>query len=173
MFSQFAWKWLGGIALCASLASPAIPSLASITWFAPSLCSSIYRVSFTRFVWLSFASGLLLDLLADTGHLGLYAAAASVASYAVFRVKRQLFADEWSTLPLLTALYSLCLHGAYFILFHTLERPLPVSIQGALALVGIHATVDALYALACVGIALGVGALKRAPATRFERPRPQ
>lgn len=97
------------------------PSL-PIHYTAPLLVVLCYQLPLTRCLWWGFGCGLLLDLLSDTSHIGLFATSYTFSTFVLYRLKHYFFADHLSTLPLMTALFSSISTISLLILFRLFEK---------------------------------------------------
>jgi rod shape-determining protein MreD len=173
VLSPTATKSLFAFAVGATLLAPAWPSFGLVNAFVPVLVAAAYRLDLGRLLWLALGCGLLLDSLATFNHLGLYASGFCAAAYCIHRLRRWFFEDEWTTLPLLSALFAGLSRLGLFLSFSLLERP--VSLGGCEFLddLSSYAVLHGLYGLACIGAAQALGALKALPKGDGKRPRPQ
>src|ERR1700738_3624225 len=94
------------MALAAAFTFPILFPFLHMTYFGPCCILFIYQKPLTRCLWDVFACGLILDALSDHSHLGLHAAAYCIAAAILYPQRRHFFADAWTTLPLMTALFA-------------------------------------------------------------------
>lgn len=94
-------------ALGLSLCVPALfPSL-RLTFFAPFLVFIFYQKDKTTGMWWAFLCGLIIDLLSTHMRLGTYAFTYCLVTWILYPHKQHFFEDNLTTLPLMTALFSI------------------------------------------------------------------
>lgn len=87
-----------------SLSTWPIPNL---TFFAPLLVTLFHRRPLISVLWISFACGLILDLFSPQPRLGIYALQYSLTSAVLYQYRHLLFEDRPSSVPIMTAVYSM------------------------------------------------------------------
>jgi rod shape-determining protein MreD len=103
-----------------------------LLFFAPFLVVIYYQKSYTVSLWVSFLCGLFVDLLSSDRHLGMHAIDYSIATWLLYPQRRHFFAENLSTLPLMTLLFSLVSTGVLMGLIAIFEEPLSLSWQWGL-----------------------------------------
>lgn len=98
-----------GVAFLFSLVPAALfPSLKLFT-FLPFLIIALYKKPLLSALWMALGIGLLFDLFSGAETFGRWAIAYTACLYLLSPLKRFFFEDSLTTLPLLSALYSLLL----------------------------------------------------------------
>jgi hypothetical protein len=95
------------LCLAAALFSGGMRGWLHLTFLAPPLTSAYYRFSLQTCLWLSFAAGLLVDLLNGDGRLGLPSLIYCLATGCLYRVRSKLSIDKATSIPILSALFGL------------------------------------------------------------------
>lgn len=142
-----------------------LPSLRLIA-FAPFLSLAYMRTSLLASLWLSFLSGLIIDLLSAELRFGTYALNYSLTTLILYNQKRHFFEDKPLSLPLFTLFFSLISTLLQLILLKE------VSFTWKLALTDlcVMPLCDALYALFWFTIPLKIIAyVKKGTWRRFLR----
>lgn len=75
-------------------------------YFAPYLILTFYRTTRYKALWSAFGCGLLIDLFSSNPFFGLTAVNYCVVTFIIHGQVRNFFEDKFSTLPLMTALFS-------------------------------------------------------------------
>ena len=78
-----------------------------LTFFAPFLVLACYRLPLHHLLWWALACGTTLDLIASSHRLGILAATFCLSAFLIFRLKKHFFEDNFSTIPIMTAIFSL------------------------------------------------------------------
>ncbi|MCB1134661.1 MAG: hypothetical protein KDK78_00210 [Chlamydiia bacterium] len=162
--------WICALVLTA-LAPALWPSLTTVLVL-PCLCASVYRYRLGQCIWFGVGTGLLLDLFSPYGHLGIYSLSHCLAVLVCYRIRWQLFADQMSSLPLLSALAA-CTQ------FYSTEL-LSLILEGSRLSSGIYylyGTLHSAFLGSLCGAALGVApfvllGIQRPIVKRFQRDRP-
>ncbi len=114
--------------------------------FAPFLALLFYRVSFKDALWLSFFSGLLMDIFSSQFKFGLLALDHVLITALLYGQKKHFFEDKVIAFSLYTALVS-CLMSFFLIVFSSLsERQIIVSFPVLLSDLIFMPFLDAAYA---------------------------
>lgn len=138
--------WVFGICLSLSLVMPSVWPTLRILFFAPFLIMAIYQQSLTVCLWLGFLCGAVLDLLSSTSRLGIEAMAFCLAILIIHSQRRNFFADSFSTLPVMTFLFSFLSTAIGAILLYSIEMRNIMSIRWLITDLFIMPAADALYA---------------------------
>lgn len=77
-----------------------------LLFFSPFLVILYYQRSFLASLWWSSACGLILDFLSSSAHVGIFSANYTLTTFILYHQQRNYFADSFSTLPLMTFLFS-------------------------------------------------------------------
>ncbi len=131
--------------LCVSLL-PALGLAWKLHYFLPALIICLYQRSLAYCLWLAIVCGLYMDLLGGNGRLGTYPLAYSITVLLLSQFRSYFFADRISTLPLLTAIGSVC---ATFVIACVLYLTDKISIFSTKAVIfdlGVMGCADALFA---------------------------
>lgn len=94
---------------------------------APFLIVSYYQKPFIFSLWASLFCGLLLDLLSSQLPIGFHALAFCVTTLILYPQRRHFFADNLTTLPIMTYLFSTLSTAIQAGLHTILERPISFS----------------------------------------------
>jgi rod shape-determining protein MreD len=130
----------------ATLFIPAFLPALRLQFFSPFLIIAFYKKPLIHCIWLSFACGLIVDLISSHARLGLYALDYSLASILLYNQRRNFFPDNLSTLPLMTFFFS-CLSTLLLIMIdYMLEASLTLSWQWALTDLLAMPAFDSIYA---------------------------
>lgn len=92
--------------LILTLTLPALFPSQRFAYFAPLLVFSIYRYSRILCLWLALICGLILDLLSAEMRFGIYALNYTLCVLMLGYFKNYFFEDSFSTIPLMTILFS-------------------------------------------------------------------
>lgn len=87
------------------LIPPVFPSV-KIYFFIPFLILCYYQSSFVSCMWMSIACGTLVDSLSVHSFFGLNALVYCITTLLLYSQRTHFFSDRLSTLPLMTALFS-------------------------------------------------------------------
>lgn len=149
------------ITLVTVLCVPVLFPSMRIMFFAPFLVILYYQKSFLTCLWSAFLAGLLLDLLSAHTHLGLYAGNYMLTTWVLYNQRRNFFADNLSTLPLMTfqfAVASTLIEWGSLLAF---ERKLEFSLSWVMTDLFLMPMLDAVYCFVVFVI----------PALIFSRPK--
>lgn len=117
--------------------------------FAPFLVMAYYSRSFLNCLWLSLCCGLFMDLLAAERHLGIYALTYYLTTLILFTQRRFFFEDKFSTLPLMTALFSAISTTVLVITLYFMGNGVPFSWGWVVRDLVLMSVLDGLYAFTC------------------------
>lgn len=144
-----------------------LPS-ARLLFLAPPLVWLYYRLPLQGALWASFGAGLLMDLLSSDYRLGILALTYTSTTLLLYAQKRHFYAQGWSTLPILTWLFSLLSTGIQVILLAMVDKELPITWRWGITDLLIFPFLDGLWAL--VGFALPLKLVQwRRPVRRVYR----
>lgn len=124
---------------------PWLPFFTPIPYL-PCLAVACYCYPFEGALWKSAFLGLMLDLLAIETHFGFYACNYVVCTFFCYRYKHWFFEDHLSTLPLLTALFSLVTQLLHILWWPAFGHTLP-SLKSILFNLPFNAWQDSLAAV--------------------------
>ncbi len=111
-------------------------------YFAPPLLLALYSYPLSRSLWIALASGLWIDLLSGGSPLGFYPTLYILSLMAIYPLKKYFFLEKWTTLPLLTFLFSLLVTS-----LHTcFTTPYPISLDWLVTDFLLMPLADAVYA---------------------------
>jgi len=134
------------IALLAVMCFPILLPHVHLLFFLPYLVCACYRLSRFQVAWRAMWCGLLLDLLSSSGRFGLDTWALTFTAFLCYGLKRSFFEDKFSTLPLMTFLFSLCFSLITALLHTALASDLILSWRWVFTDLFEMAVCDALYA---------------------------
>lgn len=103
MFKNYKMVLYLTIALIGSIGFNHFP----LFYFAQPLLLALYCYPLSRALWLALACGLWTDLLSGGSLLGFYAMLYILSLTTLHPLKKYFFLEKWTTLPLLTFLFSL------------------------------------------------------------------
>lgn len=95
------------IALLASVLIPPVWPSAKLYFFVPFLIITYYQLTFVSCLWMSMACGTIVDILSVHSFFGLNAFIYCLTTFILYSQRTHFFADRISTLPLMTALFSI------------------------------------------------------------------
>lgn len=95
------------IALLSSVLVPPVWPEAKIYFFVPFLIITYYQLTFVNCLWVSIACGTIVDCLSVHSFFGLNAFVYCLSTSILHSQRTHFFADRLSTLPLMTALFSI------------------------------------------------------------------
>lgn len=105
-----------------------------------------YQKSYLSALWISLACGLVLDLLASNVRFGLYALNFTMTTAIIYKQRWNFFADSFSTLPIMTFLFSFTSTGIQVIVFYIFANSFPFSFQWIFTDFLVLPAFDALFA---------------------------
>jgi hypothetical protein len=151
------WKLpLIALLLCLAaflLFSPLLSAL-HLTYFAPLLVISCYIFEKITCLWLALGIGLILDLYGSHEPFALLAAVYCVSCWLLYTAKPLFFEDSLSTIPILTALFSMISTIIYAFALSFFSGNHPLSLEWMVSDVLLMSLVDAIYAVLWIGIPL-------------------
>ncbi len=92
------------------LALPLFFSTAKLLYFSPFLVFTFYRCRKIDSLWLALVCGLIVDLLSIQMRFGVHALSYTLTVFLLFDLKNYLFEERWTTLPLMTLLFTFLLN---------------------------------------------------------------
>ena len=103
------WVFLSfTLALIAAIVGPTLLSSIPLSYFAPFLVLLFYVRPESSCLWWSLGCGLFIDLVSANLRLGVHAIAYCLTTFLLYKQKQHFFQDRFSTLPLMTFLFSAC-----------------------------------------------------------------
>ncbi len=121
------------------------PSLRLI-FFAPFLIILYYNKSYTTCLWAALACGLVMDILSSTMRLGLYGIDYCLTTWLLYSQRRHFFADNLSTLPIMTFFFSVLSTLIQLFLTNIFEQGISISWNWAATDLIYMPAIDAFYA---------------------------
>lgn len=125
---------------------PFFPKL-HLLFFAPSLALAILRLPLINLLYLSLFSGLVVDSFTSSTHFGMTGCAYALAVSLLFTRRYDLFEDNFSTLPIMTLLFSILSALSERILYFLFGTPLTFSAASLFADFFLLPLFNALYSL--------------------------
>lgn len=125
---------------------PTIIPYAHILYFVPLIVICMYQKTLITCVYYSLVCGLFIDLVSDGDRIGFYAMNYSLSTFILYPQKKNFFADNLTTLPLMTFFYSVIstsLEVAYFL---SVSRIPPLTIKWVISDIIVMPSIDAVYA---------------------------
>lgn len=117
--------------------------------FAPLLVILYYKKTYLACLWWSVLCGAFLDLLAANAQFGFYAVNYGLTTLLLYGQRRNFFADNLSTLPLMTFFFSSLATLIQCVLIYAFEKENIFSWEWVMTDLIYMPTLDALYAFAC------------------------
>ena len=152
-------------ALLPALVVPAIAPHLKLAFFVPFLVLMLYHTLLRHALWTALACGIIMDLLSSHPRLGLHALTYCATLTILYKIKRQFFVDQWTTLPLMTYIFSAVATLMQIMILLFFSPSLSISWQWILVDVGLMPFLDAIYAL--IWFAYPAWLLKRCPRRSF------
>jgi hypothetical protein len=134
------------LTLLPTLFGQALFPSARITFLAPLLAWLYYRLPMQGALWASFGAGLLLDLLSSDYRLGIFALTYTSTTLLLYTQKRHFYAQRWSTLPILTWLFSLVATLIQVTLLAIVDEGLRITWRWAISDLMVYPLLDGLWA---------------------------
>lgn len=103
------------------LLSPVFYPTARLSYLIPCLIILFYQKPLISCLWASFFAALFLDLLSSNTFLGLHVTSYCAATAIMYPQKRHFFADNLTTLPILTFLTSIAVTAFQGVLVHVFQ----------------------------------------------------
>ncbi len=110
------------ITIAAALSFPVLLPNWKLTVFAPLLIILFYKKNYLACLWWSLVCGAFMDLLASHTQFGLYAVNYCLTTLLIYGLRRNFFADSFSTLPIMTFFFAVCSTLFQGILIYTFEK---------------------------------------------------
>ncbi len=151
-------------ALVPTLLSPVLTPWLRINYFAPFLTLMFYKRPLQSCLWYAFGCGFILDLLTARLRLGLYIVNYCLTIGLLYGQKRHFFEDKLSTLPIMTALFSILSTVIQIVLLKIAGTTLELSWAWLGTDLVLFPLADAAYAL--VWFAIPAYLLRRRPQNR-------
>lgn len=134
------------LALFAALFSSVFFPSVRLLCFAPFLCICYSQKRLLTCLWLSFFSGIVIDLLSTQSLFGLHALIYCITTLLLYRQKRHFFDDKSWALSAFTALFSLVCSSFELILHAAAKNTPPLTFMAIINNTLITSFLDALYA---------------------------
>lgn len=142
--------WIGYlIALGFVLVFPNYYPTLRLFYFAPFIACSVYQTSFLGLLYRAFFAGLTLDLFSSSTVFGITGLNYGVVAAALFLLRRHFFEDKFSTLPIMTFLFSFISTLLYAFFCVSIGGRISLSWKWAYTDLLIMPLFDGLYALVC------------------------
>ncbi len=138
-----------GVSLILMLTLPSLVPQLRLSFFAPVLIMACYQKSLRSCICLAFLCGILLDLLSAHPHFGLYALNYSLTILMLYPQRRNFFADNLSTLPIMTYFFAILSTLVMAVLLYSLEMKNIMSAKFLLTDLVLMPAADACYAFLC------------------------
>lgn len=137
------------LCLALFLTVPVIDPQLSLTFFAPFLIIAIYKKPLASCLWIAFICGVILDSLSSFSHFGIYTLDYCLTLFLLYPQKRNFFADNVSTLPIMTFFFSVISTLILAFLIYVVEIKNITSLPWVLTDLILMPTFDSLYAFLC------------------------
>ncbi|MEI8365261.1 MAG: rod shape-determining protein MreD [Parachlamydiaceae bacterium] len=141
-----ALKWAFVFCLLLTLTIPALYPSLRLLFFSPFLVIAIYQKPLSTCLWYAFICGLILDLLSSSPRLGIHALNFCLTLAILYPQQRNFFADNLSTLPLMTFFFSTLSTAILATLMYTIEMHNIFSVRWAYTDLMLMSAADAAYA---------------------------
>ncbi|MFQ5728737.1 MAG: mreD [Waddliaceae bacterium] len=125
---------------------PVILPALKLLFFVPFLVILFYRKPLITCLWGSLICGLILDMLSSHSRLGLYAMNFTLTTWILYGRRRHFFADNASTLPIMTFFFSVVSTIIQGILLNTFEGHFQMSWEWLFSDLAVMPLLDASYA---------------------------
>lgn len=106
--------------LLLSLFMPVLAPRVNLLYFAPFLIVSYYQKKLLPCLWYAAGCGLILDILSSEVRIGFFALSFSLTTLVLYQQKQYFFADNASTLPIMTYLFSALATAIHMVLAYAL-----------------------------------------------------
>ncbi len=116
-----------------------------LSYFAPFLIIVFYQKKLVSSLWYALLCGLIIDILSPQTRFALHALTFCVTSAVIYPQRRHFFADNISTLPIMTFLFSLTSTAIYFVLVNMYQTQLAISLQWIFTDLILMPAADSLY----------------------------
>jgi len=111
----------------------------------PLLAIGYYRLTYPKALWLSFACGLLLDLLSSS-HFGLTALSFTAASAVLYFQKRHFFEDKPVAFSLFASVISACITLTHLFALYLFDKAIPLTGKSFLTEIIAMPALDGVFA---------------------------
>lgn len=150
------------IALLANLLVPSFYPGLKLYFFAPFLIITYYQLNQMKALWLSLACGTIVDCLSVNPFFGLHACVYFLSTFSLYSQKKHFYAYRMSTLPLMTALFSITATLLFLFSASVLEGRELLSVVLIYTDLILMPGIDGVYAWICFALPLQlVGELRR------------
>ncbi|MBA3723058.1 MAG: rod shape-determining protein MreD [Parachlamydiaceae bacterium] len=109
-------------ALTINFLFPALFPTLNLLFFAPFIILSFYNTNKINVLWLALLCGLIVDLLSTHTRIGFYALNYCLTAWILYPQKVHFFEDSFSTLPIMTFLFSITSTFIQVFLFYILGQ---------------------------------------------------
>jgi len=120
-----------------------------LLFFVPFLVVAFYQKPLKTCLWLAVICGLFSDLLSAYSRLGVHSLSFCLTTFLIYSQRRNFFADNLSTLPIMTFLFSSLSTLILGIAWYSIEMQSVFSWSWAFSDLLILPAADALYAFIC------------------------
>lgn len=138
---------LFGFSLVAFLFTPIFWPAVKLFFFAPFIIISYYQLSLIASLWASLGCGLAIDCLSVHPFFGLNAFTYTLTTFLLYPQRIHFFSDRASTLPLMTALFSVTVTVATMLWASFFEKKQLFSLHLLYTDLILMPLADSLYAL--------------------------
>ena len=121
-------------------------------FFAPLIIRLFYLRSYHETLWASCLLGIVIDLLSSHVRFGLYALNFTLTSALLYSQRRNFFEDSYSTLPVLTSIYSFVSTIVQILLLTVFENGVAFSWDFVKIDLFLLPILDGLYAFVCFSL---------------------
>ncbi len=135
------------VTLALTLFMPVLVPTLNLLYFAPFLIVSYYQRTLLASLWYALGCGLIMDLLSAETRIGFFALSFCLATLVLYRQQQYFFADNASTLPLMTLFFAIVSTAIHATLAYALANASFFSIGWAITDLALMPIADALYAL--------------------------
>lgn len=136
------------VTLSLTLFMPVLAPGLNLIYFAPFLIVSYYQKKLLTCLWYALGCGLVLDLLSAEVRIGFFALSFCLTTVVLYRQKQYFFADNASTLPIMTFFFSFLATVVHAVLANVLAKTTFFSMEWVATDLLLMPAADALYALA-------------------------
>ncbi|MFT4554623.1 MAG: rod shape-determining protein MreD [Chlamydiales bacterium] len=120
-----------------------------LAFYAPLIVTCYYRLPFTLCLWVSFSCGLVLDLLSSSQMFGMHALNYCFSTVLIYARKQNFYDDSISTLPVLTAFFSVTSTLLQLLFQYSLGLSFAITLKWIVTDVILMTLVDSVYAFSC------------------------
>lgn len=136
------------VTLALTLFMPVLMPSLNVIYFAPFLIISYYQKPLLTCLWYAMGCGLVLDLLSTEARIGFFALSFCLATVVLYRQQQYFFADNASTLPIMTFFFSFLSTAIHAVLAYVLAKTSFFSVEWVITDLILMSAADALYAMA-------------------------